>query len=329
LDTGIRIYRILGIHVVILTLVLISGCMPTSQPKVVSSARVVPVPRLMGTNHLYTIKGHFSQPAGIAVDGEGRLYVADSGKSAIHVLDRDGRLLESMGRFGWQAGEFDSPADVAVDGRLRLYIADSGNNRIQRFGLVNRGFSVIAGEKQDESEGSVILSEPQSIAVDVRGYIYVADTWNHRVLKIDPLGRLQMEIGGMGWTGQQFRNPQGVSVNPKGDIYISDTGNHQVHRLDFSGSQIAIWGEEGTDPGQFRNPAGQAVDRFGNLYVADRGNHRVQIFTSEGIYLTEFGRQVLDDPIDVAVDNSFRSYVTDAVAGDIEVFKIIYEMDGD
>ena len=89
---------------------------------------------------------------------------------------------------------------------------------------------------------------------------------------------------------------------------------------------IAIWGEEGTGKGQFRNPAGQTIDRFGNVYVADQGNRRVQIFSPEGRYLAEFGRQVLDDPVDVAVDNSFRAYVTDAAAGDIEVFRIIYEM---
>jgi tripartite motif-containing protein 71 len=217
-----------------------------------------------------------------------------------------------------------------VDAQLRLYIADSGNNRVQRFSLIKRSFSTIAGEKHGEPAGGTVsvlsLCGPQSIATDVSGYVYIADTWNHRILKIDPLGRLQMEIGGLGSTGQQFRNPQGVMVDFKNNIYISDTGNHRVHKLDFSGSQVAIWGGEGTGKGQFQNPTGQAIDRFGNVYVADRGNHRIQIFSPEGRYLAEFGQQVLDDPVDVAVDNSFRAYVTDAAAGDIEVFRIIYEL---
>jgi DNA-binding beta-propeller fold protein YncE len=318
----------------ILSVVFVSGCTAPGQPvgarggvPILSSARGEPAPRLMAINHLFTVKGHFSRPAGIAVDVQGSLYVADSGKSAIYVLDaNDGKLLESIGRFGWRSGEFDGPADVAVDAQLRLYIADSGNNRVQRFSLINRSFSVVAGEKQNESGRSISLSEPQSVAADVSGYVYIADTWNHRILKIDPLGRLQMEIGGLGWAGQQFRNPRGVTVDFRNNIYISDTGNHRVHKLDFSGSQIAIWGEEGTGEGQFRNPAGQSIDRFGNVYVADQGNHRVQIFSPEGRYLAEFGRQVLDDPVDVAVDNDFRAYVTDSGAGDIEVFRIIYEM---
>lgn len=328
-----------------LLLIFILGCIPPGQPvrergsvPVLSPVRNESAPRLMAVNHLFTIEGHFSRPAGIAIDTEGNLYVADPGKSAIHILDRDGKLLESVGRFGWRAGEFDSPSDVAVDARLWLYIADTGNNRVQRFSLVNRSFSIIAGEKyegatplsnprdENKPDRSASLYEPQSVAADMRGYVYIADTWNHRILKVDPLGRLQMEIGGMGWTGQQFSNPQSVVVDRKDNIYISDTGNHRVHKLDFSGSQVAIWGKEGMGKGQFQSPVGQAIDRFGNIYVADRGNHRVQIFSSEGYYLAEFGQPDLDDPVDVAVDDSLRAYVSDASAGDIEAFRIIYRM---
>jgi len=316
----------------ILSLIFIWGCIGAGQPvgvrgslPVLSPMRGKPALRPLAINHLSTIKGHFSRPTGIAVDAEGNLYVADSGKSTVYILDaNDGKLLESIGRFGWRAGEFDSPADVALDAQLRLYIADSGNNRIQGFSLINRTFSIIAGEKSNETEEAESLNEPQSVAADARGYVYIADTWNHRILKVDPLGRFQMEIGGLGRTGQQFRNPRGVMVDSRSNIYISDTGNHRVHKLDFSGSQIAIWGEEGAEEGQFRNPAGQAIDGFGNVYIVDQGNHRVQIFSPEGRYLAEFGQQVLDDPVDVAVDNSFHAYVTDAAAGDIEVFRVIY-----
>ncbi|MFC1718964.1 NHL repeat-containing protein [Candidatus Poribacteria bacterium] len=314
-------------------LIFISGCAPDGRPVEVSNvapavslALAKPVGRLMGVNHLSTITGYFSQPVGVAVDVEGNLYVADSGKSVIHVLDRESRLLESIGRFGWRSGEFDRPTGIAVDSQLRLYIADSGNNRVQKVSLIDRNFSTIFGEERDETGTSESLYEPQGVAVDSRGYVYIADTWNHRILNLDPLGRPQMEIGGLGWSGQQFRNPQGVMVDFKGNIYISDTGNHRVHKLDFSGIQLAIWGEEGSGEGQFQHPAGQSIDRFGNIYVADTGNRRIQIFDSEGLYLTEFGREVLKDPVDVAVDNSLRVYVTDAAAGDIEVFKVIYEM---
>jgi len=318
--------RLSIIQIIVPLVIFISGCTSAAQPKIVSQVSAKPAPFLIGVNHLFTIEEQLSQPSGVAVDTEGNLYVADAGRSAIYIFSRDGRLMESIGRSGWETGEFDSPADVAVDSRLRLYIADSGNNRIQGFSLLNRNFSVIAGESENEPETSVSLSGPQSIAVDVRGYVYIADTWNHRILELDPLGRIQMEIGGLGWTGQQLMTPQGVTVDAKGNIYISDTGNHRVHKLDFSGSPIVVWGKEGVGKGEFQNPAGQAIDRFGNIYVADKGNHRVQIFSPEGIYLTEFGQQNLDTPIDVAVDSGFRVYVADVSAGDIEVFTVIYKM---
>ena len=311
----------------LLLLIFVSGC--TSKPvaaPVLSLGYNEPAGRLMGANHLFTIDGYFSRPVGIAVDAQGNLYVADSGKSIVYVLDKDGRLLETIGRFGWRSGEFDGPTGIAIDTQFRLYIADSGNNRIQKFSFINRNFTTVIDEERNETEPSLFLYEPQSVASDASGYVYIADTWNHRILKIDPLGRLQMEIGGLGWAGQQFRSPQGVAVDSRGNIYVSDTGNHRVHKLDFGGSQLAVWGEEGSEEGQFQNPAGQAIDKFGNIYVADRGNHRVQIFNWEGRYLTEFGRQVLDDPVDVAVNHDLRVYVTDAAAGNVEVFRIIYEM---
>ena len=229
------IKRVLSSHsliygVILTSLISISGCIPRSQPKFVSSANVKPAPKLMTVNHLFTIKGHFSRPSGIAVDAEGTLYIADSGKSLVHIMNGDGRLVESIGRLGWRTGEFDSPSDVAVDSQLRLYIADSGNNRIQRFGLISRRFSVIAGEKHDNpvesamSSPSLSLNEPQGVASDARGYIYIADTWNHRILKIDALGRIQMEIGGLGWAGQQFRNPRTVTISRGSDICFVATG---------------------------------------------------------------------------------------------------------
>ena len=281
----------------------------------VSPVRNAPPPRLMGTSHIFTIAG-FSKPAGVTVDGDGYLYVADHGKSEIIVVNSDGKRVESIGRFGWREGEFDRPADVALDAQLRLYIADSGNNRLQRFSLVNRDFGTVVGST------ALLLNEPQGVATDIRGYIYIADTWNHRILKVDPLGRLQMEIGGPGL----FSRPQSVMVDASDNIYVSDTGNHRIQKLDFSGSQVAIWGEEGTGKGQFRNPAGISHDRFRNIYIADQGNHRIQVLSPDGGYLAEFGQQFLDDPVDVAIDRDLHVYVTDMSAGDIEVFRMIYEM---
>lgn len=290
-----------------------------SQHRLVPVVKVPSVPSTIGVNHVSTIKGDFFQPGGITIDTEGKLYLADSGKNVIYVLSKDGSLMESIGRFGWQEGEFDRPTDVALDTRLRLYIADSGNSRIQKYGLIDRSFSVIIGDRGDESQSSLSLQEPQRVATDARGYIFIVYTWNNLILKTDPLGRIQMKLGG----AAMFNMPQDVMVDSSNNIYVCDTGNHRICKFDFSGNQIATWGQEGSGKGQFRNPASASQDKNENVYVVDQGNHRIQIFRPDGTYLTEFGQQELKKPFDIAIDNDDHAYVTDLSSAGIEVFKII------
>ena len=314
-------------YVILLILPLIYGCLSTNKSSIarqqtpnIVSMRSEKIPGLMGVNYINNIKGNLSRPMGIWADLEGNLYIADSGKSIIYVLNSEGKLLDSIGRFGWRQGEFDNPTDVALDSRFQLYIADSGNNRIQRYNLVNKSFSVIAGEKGDTSEEQLILSLPQGIATDARGYVYIADTWNHRILKIDLSGRLIMEI-----SNQQLRNPHNIAIDINENIYISDSGNNRINKLNFSGRNIATWGQEGSEKAQFQNPAGITIDRFGYVYIVDRGNSRIQIFNPDGNYITEFGQSYLKDPVDIAVDKNSHAYVTDIATGDIKVFRIIYQ----
>ncbi|MBM3213198.1 hypothetical protein FJZ33_13320, partial [Candidatus Poribacteria bacterium] len=147
------------------------------------------------------------------------------------------------------------------------------------------------------------------------------DTWNNRILKADSSGRLKMELD-----GQQIKTPSYIAVDSKDNIYVSNFSNHNIYKLDFSGNVAAVFGEEGVSKGKFQNPGGLALDKFGYLYVVDRGNRRVQIFNPEGIFITESGQSLLEDPVDIAIDNIYRAYVTDMGKGDIKVFDIIYQI---
>jgi tripartite motif-containing protein 71 len=287
-----------------------------SQTRQIPATDTHPAFHSIGINHILTINGDFSQPSGIAVDTDGGIYLVDAGKSIIYILNKEGKILDYIGRFGWNEGEFDHPTYIALDNRLRLYIADSGNNRIQRFSLIDQTFSVIAGNETEKS-----LYEPQGVSVDSRGYIYIIDTWNHQILKIDQLGRLLMKIGGL----STLKEPQGIIVDDANNIFVCDTGNNRICKFDFSGTQIAIWGKEGADKGQFRNPMGISYDKHGNIYVVDQGNHRIQVFKPDGEYLTEFGQQYLQNPFDIAVSSDDHVYVTDSSSTNIEVFKIIMD----
>lgn len=290
-------------------ILIISSC---EQPKPTSVHPFPSSKSVIAVNHINTIR-NFYQPAGITLDYEGNICVADSGNNRIVIGD-----IDIIGRFGWQVGEFDRPMDIAFDG-LRMYIADSGNNRIQRYSTVERTFSIIAGERADKSENLLGLYSPQGVAVDSKGNVFIVDTWNNRILKTDPLGRLSMELGG----SNRLNKPLGAMVDNIGNIYICDTGNNRICKFDFSGAQIAIWGGSGKDKGHFQIPTNIAQDKAKNLYVVDQGNKRIQVFNNDLAYIGEFGQDKLEQPYDIVIDNDYRAYVTDMSSSTVEVFKII------
>ncbi len=301
-------HKLLIVYLVSCILYL-SSC---EQPKPVNFQIFTSAKSLIAVNHIDTLR-NFYQPAGITIDYEGNLCVADSGNNRIVIGN-----IDIVGRFGWQIGEFDRPMDIAFDG-LRMYIADSGNNRIQRYSTVERIFSIIAGEKADKSENILGLYSPQGIAVDSKGNVFIVDTWNNRILKTDPLGRLLMEIGG----SNRLNKPLGAMVDSFGNIYVCDTGNNRICKFDFSGLQIAVWGSSGKDKGQFQHPTSIAQDRAKNIYIVDQGNARIQVFNRDLAYIGEFGQDKLKQPYDIVVDSEYRAYITDMLSSTVEVFKII------
>lgn len=311
-----RIINLLFVSCIFLSILFFASCSQTSQIPVI-------IPHIkynsIGINHILTIKGDFSQPRGIAVDSKGEVYLADAGKNIVYILNKEGKIIDTIGRFGWKEGEFDQPTDIAVDSNLRLYIADSGNDRIQKYSLISQDFKIIAGDKSEETDSELKLYEPQGIAIDSTGYIYIADTWNNRLLKIDPLGRPQLKIGNFG----TLKEPHGIMVDNVKNIYVCDTGNHRICKFDFTGVQTAIFGEEGSDKGKFRNPIGISSDKYGNVYVVDQGNQRIQVLKYDGAYLMEFGQQHLQSPYGISISNDNYIYITDALSADIEVFKIV------
>jgi len=307
-------------------------------PQIVTSTREdTTKPGLLGVNYLYSIgkqgqgKAPIGQPMGLSLDTSGNIYVADAANHCIQVLDTDGDIIMVFGGFGWRPGEFDNPVDIDVNfmrGEF-LYVADAGNNRIQTCSLINQVFAVVAGQESggthasnDQSE--VQLDVPGGIATDRKGNIYIADTGNHRFLKLSPQGKLLMAKGTFGWAREQFREPTDLEVDSNGSVYVSDTGNNRIQKFDFSGNLIAVWGEKGDQPRQFSEPRHLALDQWDNLYIVDHGNKRIQVFDLNGNFLTQFALTNLNNPMGIAISKDNKIYVTDRWIGDIKVFQGVY-----
>ena len=177
--------------------------------------------------------------------------------------------------------------EIAPDGSL--YVLDTGNNQVLHFSA--EGILLNSWGKYGSSESSTppggSFNEPWGIAISEDGYVYIADTWNHRIQKFSAEGDYLTSWGHFGQmeTNEAFWGPRDVAVDHFGNIYVSDTGNKRIVVFNSQGDYITEFGEIGLSEGQFDEPSGLAFDPEGNLYVADTWNQRIQVFSpdEEGI----------------------------------------------
>ena len=214
------------------------------------------------------------------------------------------------------------PFDVAVDETGSLYIVDTWNHRIRKVDSAGIVTTVAGSGTTGESGGGFSgdggpaveaqLRFPGGAALDGSGSLYIVDTWNHRIRKVDSAG-IVTTVAGSGTTGEggggfggdggpaveaRLRYPYGAALDGSGNLYIADAWNHRIRKVDSAGivTTIAGSGTEGYggDGGpavraQLSHPQGVALDGSGNLYIADAWNHRIRKVDSAGIVTTIAG----------------------------------------
>lgn len=166
------------------------------------------------------------------------------------------------------------------------------------------------------------FADPKNLAVAADGSVYVVDTFNHRIQKLDKDGKFVSTWGQEGAEDGSFKEPWGIAIAPSGDVYVADTWNHRVQRFDKDGVFKAKWGSQqlvgavAQGPGAFFGPRGIAIDQAGSVLVTDAGNHRVQRFDADGKFQAAYGGRGAGDglfaePVGIAVDRSGNIYVAD------------------
>jgi streptogramin lyase len=252
-----------------------------------------------GNNDGQISNARFTSPRDLSLDVFGNVYVADTGNSRIRKIDSSGNVTTLAGSmWGYTDGqgtaaEFATPEGISVDVSGNVYVADTGNNRIR---IINSSANVttIAGSGaigSADGQGMVAsFNEPYSVAVDSSGNIYVADTGNHRIRRIDPLSNVTT-LAGSGVSGSTdghgtaatFNRPHGVSVDISGNVYVADTGNNSIRKIDPFGNVTTLAGSAGGGAvdglgavAMFNMPYGVSIDMSGNLYVADSANNSIR-----------------------------------------------------
>jgi sugar lactone lactonase YvrE len=263
----------------------------------------------------------FGYPHGIAVDGDGTVYVADGGPnhSTIRKITPAGVVTTLAGRAGTcsfsdgagVAAEFCNPQGIAVDGDGTLYVADQRNNAIRRItpaGVVTTlAGDATAQEGSDDGKGSAArFSSPAGVAVGAGGVVHVADSGNHTIREITPDGVVTTLAGAARIWGfaddtgaaARFGDPVGVAVDSSGVAYVADCNDHTIRKVAPNGAVTTLAGspyDPGTSDGtgseaRFNCPSRIAVDDAGTVYVSDSGNNTIRMITPAGFVTTLAGR---------------------------------------
>lgn len=247
-------------------------------------------------------------PSGITIDGLGNIYFVDMGNDCVRKINTSGVISTIAGTttagFSGDGGaatlsQLNTPFGITCDAIGNIYIADTYNARIRKItpsGIINTiaGTSTIGFGGDGGLAVNASLNLPREVAVDAAGNIYIADTENHRIRKINTSGIIST-IAGTGVSGfsgdgaaatlAQLDTPRGVSVDASGNIYIADSYNHRIRKVNSSGiiSTIAGNGNIGNmgdgnsaNLSELAYPSGVSPDAMGNLFISDAANHKVR-----------------------------------------------------
>lgn len=193
-----------------------------------------------------TVFARFEAARGLAVDPEGRLYVADAGRDVVEILRPDGTRQMVLGGTGTQSGAFDTPSDVDPTNGQLILVADTYNGRVQRFsdaGQYLESLPVGAGDRagsdgwafEDRRGGTPVRGDgrPVGVARDDNGAVFVLDRRNRRLMKWSDVGQSERLVGGR---RSRLQDPVALAVGDAGRVYVADKEKEAVLVYDTFGT---------------------------------------------------------------------------------------------
>jgi DNA-binding beta-propeller fold protein YncE len=219
--------------------------------------------KIVGSNN-------FQNPTGIAISETGKLFVADSSKNKVFMVD-----LETQDITPVRGEALGNPGGLAVDDiNGRLLAVDVREHLLRVYNLDGEELFSFGGRGVEPGE----FNFPYDVTVDSEGNIYVVDSGNFRVQIFDKDGNFLRTFGSIGTIAGHFARPKGIALDPDGHIYVVDGAFSNFQIFDKVGLPLLAVGSVGSEPGQFVLPIGITIDADGSIYVVDQINKRLQKF---------------------------------------------------
>jgi len=250
-----------------------------------------------------------NEPKTIALDADGNLYIADSENHLVRKVDVRTGIIATIAGICIRDAHASSPAEPVLERSeddedpLEDPVGKQGDTYAQKpdlSGMVRYVTGMQAKDQRFSGDGGLainaVLNFPSAVAVADDRTVYIADTWNHRIRRVNPLTGVISTIAGTGqakFCGDHgpavqaaLNEPVAVALDGPDCLYIADQSNHRIRKLELTSgvmTTIAGTGESGYNgdgaPGPetaLAGPSGLAVDHDGNLYIADTFNSRIR-----------------------------------------------------
>lgn len=263
-----------------------------------------------GSNNGFGSNARFNHPASVTADSFGNIFVTDTDNGTLRKITPDGfasAFAGSAGNFGSSNGtganaHFFAPQGIAADNAGNLFVSDTANATIRKI-TSTATVSTFAGavgnfNRFDGVGTNAQFNQPEGVAVDNAGNVYVADAWNHTIRKIIPSGNVTTLAGLAGKFGAadgttskaRFNRPAGLAVDSATNLFVADSLNHTIRRITPGGdvSTIAgmpgVWGRaDGTNrTARFYQPQGIVTVNSSTIFVVDSGNQTLRKISASG-----------------------------------------------
>ena len=255
-------------------------------------------------------------PQGLALDTADNLYLADTHNHRIRRLNLSTGIITTIAGTGTPGFSGDNgpattaqlnlPTALALDNANNLYLADTANHRIRRIDSTTGIITTIAGTGTQAFSGdngpaiNAAIDSPTGLAFDSANNLYLADTHNHRIRRIDATTGIITTIAGTGTPGfsgdttaassATLALPHGLTIDPAGNLYLADTANHRIRRIDATTGLITTIAGDGTQAfdgdnaaaisASLNSPRATAISPSNLITLADTANQRIRQLTA-------------------------------------------------